>query len=123
MNSIWVVLPIRHSRADRTIQMPVCAGASGATFMPRYLIEREFPAGLHIPQDEVGATLCHSVIGNNAEDGVTWLHSYVTPDNKHTFCIYDGPSPEAVRRAAARNKLPITHISEVRVLDPYFYRA
>jgi hypothetical protein len=39
-----------------------------------------------------------------------------------TFCIYDGPTPEAVRRAAARNKLPISRITEVRVLDPYFYK-
>jgi hypothetical protein len=90
--------------------------------MSRYLIEREFPDGLKIPTDEGGASVCRQVIDNNAEDGVTWVHSYVTPDCRHTFCIYDGPSPEAVRRAAARNKLPISRITEVRVLDPYFYR-
>lgn len=61
---------------------------------------------------------CRKVIDNNAEDGVTWVHSYVTPDRTRTFCIYDGPTPEAVRRAAARNKLPISQITEVRVLDP-----
>ena len=33
----------------------------------------------------------------------------------------DGPTPEAVRRAATRNILPISQITEVRVLDPYFY--
>jgi hypothetical protein len=90
--------------------------------MSRYLIEREFPDGLSIPLDEGGASACGKVIDNNAEDGVTWVHSYVTPDRKHTFCIYDAPTPEAVRRAAARNKLPILRITEVRVLDPYFYR-
>ena len=89
--------------------------------MPRYLIEREFPAGLSIPVDESGAALCRAVIQNNAEDGVTWVHSYVTPDRKQTFCINDGPAPEAVRRAATRNKLPISSITEVRVLNPYFY--
>jgi Protein of unknown function (DUF4242) len=90
--------------------------------MSRYLIEREFPDGLSISQDDVGANLCCKVVDNNAEDGVTWVHSYVTPDRKHTFCIYDAPTPGAVRRAAARNKLPISRITEVRVLDPYFYR-
>jgi hypothetical protein len=30
--------------------------------------------------------------------------------------------PEAIRRAAAPNKLPISQVTEVRVLDPYFYR-
>jgi Protein of unknown function (DUF4242) len=89
--------------------------------MARYLVEREFPDGLQIPRDDAGATLVRTVIENNAEDGVTWVHSYVTPDHKHAFCIYDGPTPEAVRRAANRNKLPITKISEVHVLDPYSY--
>lgn len=89
--------------------------------MPRYLIERNFPEGLSILKDEAGVSLCRTVVENNAEDGVTWVHSYVTPDRKHTFCIYDGPTPEAVRRAGARNKLPISKITEVRVLDPYFY--
>lgn len=89
--------------------------------MSRYLIEREFPEGLNIGKDRDGAKLCRSVVDNNAEDGVTWVHSYVTPDRKHTYCIYDGPTPEAVRHAATRNKLPISRITEVRVLDPYFY--
>jgi Nickel responsive protein SCO4226-like len=89
--------------------------------MPRYLIERNFPDGLEIPQNEAGAAVVRAVVDTNAEDGCTWLHSYVAPDRQHTFCIYDGPTPEAVRRVAARNKLPITRITEVRVLDPYAY--
>jgi hypothetical protein len=52
---------------------------------------------------------------------VTWVHSYVTSDKAKTFCIYDAPSPEAVRRVAGRNGLPVDKIAEVRVLDPYFY--
>jgi hypothetical protein len=91
------------------------------TDMPRYLIEREFPQGLSIPQDAAGASICRKVVDSNAEDGVTWVHSYVTPDHKRTFCVYDGPTPEAIRHAAARNKLPISKITEVRVLNPYFY--
>jgi Protein of unknown function (DUF4242) len=90
--------------------------------MPRYLIERDFPGGLSIPIDEVGAAICQSLIANNAEDHVTWVHSYVTPDRQRTYCIYDAPTPEAVRHAAARNKLPISRITEVRVLEPYFFR-
>ena len=90
--------------------------------MPRYLIERKFPDGLRIPLDEAGARVCQSVVDNNIHEGVTWLHSYATLDRKRTFCVYDGPSPEAVRRAAERNKLPVHTITEVRVLDPYFYK-
>ncbi len=90
--------------------------------MARYLVERTFPNGLAIPLSEAGAQACAGVIAVNAADGVTWIHSYVTPDRKRTFCIYDAPEPDAIRRAAERNMLPVDRITEVRVLDPYFYR-
>jgi len=89
--------------------------------MPRYLIERDFPEGLEIPRTAEGVKVVRSVIDVNAADGCTWLHSYVTADRKHTYCIYDGPTPEAVRRVATHNKLPIRSITEVSVLDPYAY--
>ncbi|MFN8511101.1 MAG: DUF4242 domain-containing protein [Thermomicrobiales bacterium] len=63
--------------------------------MPRYLVERTFPDGLAIP---------------------------VTDDKTRTFCIYDGPTPETIRKAARRNGLPVDAISKVSVLDPYFFR-
>jgi hypothetical protein len=90
--------------------------------MPRYLVERTFPDGLAISMTNEGAKACQGVIAINAEDGVTWVHSYVTPDRRQTYCIYDAPTPEAVRRVADKNKLPVDRITEVRVLDPYFYR-
>ena len=90
--------------------------------MPRYLVERSFPDGLNIPMSAVGARVVKGIVGANAEQGVTWVHSYVTPDRKQTFCIYDGPSPEAIRVAAQRNSMPIGRITEVSVLDPYFYQ-
>ena len=89
--------------------------------MPRYVIERTFPDGLIIPMDQTGAEICHSVVSSNALDEVTWVHSYVSEDKQKTYCIYDGPSPEAIRRAARRSHLPVERITEVRVLDPYFY--
>ena len=89
--------------------------------MPRYVIERTFPSGVQIPQTEVGSRFCRGVVANNAKEGVTWLHSYVTSDGSKTFCVYDAPSPEAIRRTAIRNELPVDRITEVRVLDPYFH--
>ena len=89
--------------------------------MPRYLVERTFPDGLAIPVDPQGAKACLSVVGNNSTEGVTWVPSYVTDDKNKTFCIYDGPSPEAIRAVAELNGLPVDTVTEVRVLDPYFY--
>jgi hypothetical protein len=51
---------------------------------------------------------------------VTWIHSYVTPDRRRAFYICEAPSPEAIRHAARRNRLPVDRITEVRLLDPYF---
>jgi len=50
------------------------------------------------------------------------VHSYVSTDNKKTYCVYDAPTVEAIRATAQRNNLPIARITQVRVLDPYFYR-
>lgn len=89
--------------------------------MARYLVERTFPDGLHIPITDKGADACLKVVELNAEVGVTWVHSYVNEDKSKLFCVYDGPDPEAIRRAATRNGLPVDTITRVKVLDPYFY--
>lgn len=91
--------------------------------MPRYMIERTFPDGLHIPVNDQGAQACGTVIDNNARSAVTWVHSYVSQDLRKTFCIYDAPTPEAIRATARSNSLPIDSVTEVSVLDPYFYRG
>jgi len=90
--------------------------------MPRYIVERSFAEGLKLPVNEEGAEFCRKVALNNQEESVTWLHSYVSKDGTKTFCAYDAPSPEAIRRTSKWNDLPIDRITEVRVLDPYFYR-
>lgn len=89
--------------------------------MPRYVVQRTFPDGVQIPPGGPGVDVCQRVIERNAEDGVTWLHSFVSADKRRTFCVYDAPSPEAVRKTAARNELPVDEITQVSVLDPYFY--
>lgn len=90
--------------------------------MARYLVERTFTQGLHIPLTDEGVAACQGVVARNVDLDVTWVHSYVSADKSKTYCIYDGPSPDAIRRAAERNGLPVDHITEVRVLDPYFYK-
>ena len=48
--------------------------------MPRYVVERTFPDGLQIAVAEGGAEVCGSVVDRNADEGVTWVHSYVSED-------------------------------------------
>ena len=89
--------------------------------MPRYLVERTFVEGLGVPTSEAGALSCLAIVEKNSDVGVTWLHSYVTEDRRKTFCIYDGPSAQAIRETASQNGLPVDSITPIRVLDPYFY--
>ena len=45
----------------------------------------------------------------------------MSDDRRKTFCVYDAASPEAIRKTATRNGLPVGRITQVRVLDPYAY--
>ena len=91
--------------------------------MPRYLVERTFADPTQLPRGGRGAGSRAAVVERNADAGVTWLCSFVRDDGKKSFCVYEAPSPEAVRRAAERSKLPIDRITRVTVLDPHAYRS
>jgi hypothetical protein len=90
--------------------------------MPRFMIEREFPGGLVLPMTEEGVAGCARIVAVNAAHGVTWLHSYVSADKMRSYCVYDAPSPDAIRDVAQLNELPLGSITQVSVLDPYCYR-
>lgn len=48
--------------------------------------------------------------------GVFWVHSYVSQDLNKSFCVYDGPPPEAIRDVAGKNNLPVGSITLATVL-------
>jgi len=89
--------------------------------MPRYIVQRTVPAGIRSPLTSGGSAACRAMVEQNAEEGVTWLNSFISEDKTHTYCVCDAPTPEAIRRAATRNRLPVDEITQVRVRDPYFY--
>jgi hypothetical protein len=49
-----------------------------------------------------------------------WISSFVSEDKTRTFCVYDAPAPEAIRKAAIGNELPIDQVTQVRVPSPHF---
>ena len=89
--------------------------------MPRYLVERTFATGFPIDATEEGRAACGRIAASNAELGVTWLHSYVSDDKETSYCIWDGPNPEAIRKASKASGLPVDSITRITVLDPHFY--
>ncbi len=87
--------------------------------MHRYLVERTFTAeaGISLPgsDDPPGTQIAFAA--NNAHEEVVWVCSYFSPDRAKSFCIYDAPNPESIRRASMRNSLPIDRITQVSVLS------
>jgi len=90
--------------------------------VPRYVVERTFPAGRLAPAPEGGSEARQDAIEGNTVFGVTWVHSYVSEDGERSLGLYDAPNPEAIRRASRRNSLPVDRITQVRVLEPYPYK-
>jgi len=69
--------------------------------------------------DGLDAKAKQSVNTNNAKFGVNWVLSYANADKTKTFCIYEGPNEDAIRKAATANNIPVDSITEVPVtLEP-----
>src|SRR6202451_1160550 len=78
----------------------------------RYLVERTSPPGALAG---LNAATKKKVNANNATVGVRWIQSYANADKTKTFCVYEGPSEAAIRKAAALNALPVDSVTEVPV--------
>ena len=76
--------------------------------MPVFMIERQFAEELELTAD--GADGVNRI---NADESVQWLYSFLSADKRKTYCLYEAPSAEAIRRAAARAGLPADVIVEM----------
>jgi hypothetical protein len=81
--------------------------------MPLYVIERTFAEQLDLKDDDV--RLLDEI---NADEGVSWLFSFLTADRRRTYCLYEAPSPDAIRAAAKRANLPADSVVEVSSAAP-----
>ena len=81
--------------------------------MPLYVIERAFAEELELTGDDV--RLIDEI---NADEGVRWVFSFLSADRRHTYCLYEAPSPEAIRAAAKRANVPADAIVEVSAASP-----
>lgn len=81
--------------------------------MPLFLIERSF-ADLVPTDPETEATV--KLV--NDEIGIQWLFSFLSTDKRKTYCLYEAPSPEAIRAAAQRLGIPADTIVEVTGIGP-----
>ena len=85
--------------------------------MPRFLIERNFAEEVEVNKD-----IADTVRRVNDEEGIKWLFSFLSPDKRKTYCLYEAPSAEAIRQAAKRANIPADVIIEVsRELSPTMF--
>ena len=49
----------------------------------------------------------------NDEEGVRWLYSFLSADKRKTYCLYEAPFADSIRRAAERAGLPADSVIEV----------
>ncbi|MDH4177179.1 MAG: DUF4242 domain-containing protein [Thermoleophilia bacterium] len=81
--------------------------------MPLYVIERTFAERLELTADDV--RLIEDV---NADEGVSWLFSFLSADQQRSYCLYEAPSPDAIVAAARRADVPVDSIVEVSKFVP-----
>jgi Protein of unknown function (DUF4242) len=76
--------------------------------VPVFLIERRFAQDL-----EASAEVTDRINRINEEEGVRWLYSFLSADKRKTYCLYEAPYADAIRRAAVRAGLPADAIIEL----------
>lgn len=84
--------------------------------MPRFVIERNFAEQLNITKD--GATEIKQI---NDTEGVEWIFSFLSADKKKTYCLYEAPDADSIRRAAERAGIPADVITMVDEVDPAMF--
>lgn len=73
-----------------------------------YVIERTFAEQLDLTSDDV--LLLEEI---NADEGVSWLFSFLSADRHRTYCLYEAPSTDAIVAAARRAGIPADEVTEV----------
>jgi hypothetical protein len=77
--------------------------------VPIFIVERTFADEL-----EPSLEAADGINRINDEEGVRWMYSFLSADKRKTYCLYEAPSPEAIRTAATRAGLPADVIVEVK---------
>lgn len=77
--------------------------------MPIFMVERNFADDL-----EPSLEVADGINRINDQEGVRWMYSFLSADKRKTYCLYEAPSPEAIRTAAARAGLPADVVVEVK---------
>lgn len=76
--------------------------------MPVFMIERRYAELMQPTPDEAAA-----LNAINAEEDVRWLMSFLSSDQRKSYCLYEATSADCLVRAAERAGLPADVITEL----------
>jgi hypothetical protein len=83
--------------------------------MPLFMIERTFAEEVDLTSDDI-----RFIEEINGDEGVHWVYSFLSVDRRHTYCLYEAPSQDAIVAAARRANLPADAVVEVGAAVPEF---
>ena len=81
--------------------------------MPKYMVERYLP-GITSDQLSGAAARAKSTTAQMSEEGtaVRYLRSTFLPGEEKCYCLFEGPSVEAVEQANKRAEIPYERVVE-----------
>ena len=85
--------------------------------VPIFMVERNYADQL-----EPSLDAADGINRINAEEGVRWMYSFLSADKRKTYCLYEAPSPEAIRTAAARAACAGSSIVRHKAMTPRYIR-
>jgi hypothetical protein len=86
--------------------------------MPLFVIERNFADQLNLDAQGVDDTNAY-----NDDHELRWLFSFLSTDKRKTYCLYEAPDADALRRAAADLGIPADEIIEVSEIGPTMFTS
>jgi hypothetical protein len=86
--------------------------------MALFLIERNLAEEL-----EPNAELLATIEDYNGNANLRWLFSFLSADRKKSYCLYEAPDAESLRRQAADLGYPADVIVEVSEVNPAMFTA
>jgi hypothetical protein len=84
--------------------------------MALFMIERQFADKLAL-----NSTAVQQIVDVNQEIGVSWLMSFLSADQKKTYCLYEASDADAIREQARLLGLPADVIVEVSKIGPTMF--
>ncbi len=81
--------------------------------MPKYMVERHLP-GITSDQLSAAAARAKATTAQMSEEGtpIRYLRSTFVPSEEKCYCLFDGPSADAVEQANKRAEIPYERVVE-----------